>query len=56
MANNNRIEKKNEVHGLSLKAQSVQLMEHLQKYIVRRSNHKNYSFLGIDISMQYIRK
>jgi hypothetical protein len=41
---------------ISLKAQSVQLMEHLQKYIVHKSNHKNYIFQGIDISIQYIRK
>jgi len=28
-------------------------MDNLQKYIVLKSNHKNYIFLGIDISMQY---
>ena len=31
-------------------------MERLQKYILRKSNYKNYIFLGIDVSMQYIRK
>ena len=42
---------KNDVHGLSLNAQSVQLTEHLQKSVFRKSNHKNYIFLDIDISM-----
>ena len=45
--------RKSEVPELTWKPQSVQLMEHLQKYIVLKSNHKNYIFLGIDISMQF---
>jgi hypothetical protein len=31
-----------------LNAQSVQLTEHLQKYVFRKSNYKSYIFLDID--------